>query len=89
MIKWIAQLFTRKPAEPLKPGICECGHERCCHERGIGRCTVGYPADNEWPDGAQCACKVYIFDPDADDGDDDGLPAPSPDELESLYSKPS
>lgn len=39
------------PPGPLLPGKCECGHERCFHERGTGQCTVGYPRSAEWPNG--------------------------------------
>lgn len=74
-----------RPSE-LTPGCCECGHMRCCHSGGAGKCAVGYPPSAEWPNGSQCACAVFIFDPDADDDDEDGdTPTPSPEELERLY----
>jgi hypothetical protein len=62
----------------LKPGTCECDHMRCVHVGGTGRCTVGYPPDKEWPEGALCACQVFILDDD-DDSDDDTPEAPPDD----------
>jgi hypothetical protein len=77
-----------KPVDPLTPGTCECGHLRCCHVAGSGVCSVGYPADKEWPDGAVCACKIFILDPNADEDDDEETPeTPSPLDLEELYRK--
>lgn len=76
------------PVEPLKPGICECGHLRCCHINGIGRCTLAWPANEKWPSGSHCACTVYIFDPGEDDDKGDEDPeTPSPEQLERLYEK--
>lgn len=78
----------RKPAQPaqpeyLRPGTCECGHDRCSHVDGKGKCCAGFPADKEWPDGADCACQIFIRDDD--DGPDGAPEAPSPTELEKLY----
>lgn len=73
------------PAEVLKPGICECGHDRCIHVGGKGRCTAEHPSDKEWPRGAHCAFQLFILD---DDDDDEGEPeTPTPSELEKLYQK--
>ncbi len=65
--------FKPDEAEPLKPGVCECDHLRCCHEKGKGACRVGFEPrseenpSNEW---TECACQIFILDEDHDDGDD-------------------
>ncbi len=60
--------------EQLKPEICQCDHERCCHEKGKGKCHVGYPPGKEWPYGASCACQLFIKDDDSDDDDEPETP---------------
>jgi hypothetical protein len=76
---------VQAPEPPLKPGICECEHDRCYHVGGKGKCTVEYPKDEEWPNGAICSCVVFILD---DDNDDDNEPeTPTPSELEKLYQR--
>jgi hypothetical protein len=65
-----------EPTTPLTPGTCECGHFRCSHDGGSGRCGVGYPPDEKWTFGAMCACKIFIPDPDGDGEDDDETPSP-------------
>lgn len=87
--------FKRKndqlPTEPppaLTPGYCECAHDRCCHIDGKGKCKVAiHGVCAEWPTGTQCACQIYIFDPDNNDDDDDpeDQQTPGPLELERLY----
>jgi len=78
-----APVIVQAPEPPLKPGVCECEHDRCNHVGGKGKCTVAYPADLEWPDGAICSCEIYIRDDDNDDGDEPETPTPS--ELQKLY----
>ena len=73
------------PEPPLKPGVCECEHIRCIHIGGKGQCTKGYPKSDEWPDGAICACEIFI--PKKDDPPDPQPETPSPSELEELYRK--
>lgn len=90
LVDWIAPKppaqIIQIPAPPiLRPGICECEHERCAHEFGKGKCRACYPADKEWPDGAECACQIFILD---EDSDDDHQPeSPSPEELERLFKR--
>jgi hypothetical protein len=48
--------------DELTPGLCECRHERSVHRHGKEECRVEYPQDAEWPNGAVCACQIYIFD---------------------------
>lgn len=90
-------MFWRKkpvsPIEPASPGICQCGHLRCFHEQATGRCHVGYPKNSKWPNGSQCACQIFILDPNADIDDDDDdddrpedYPTPSPTELEKIFN---
>lgn len=67
----------------LKPGICECGCNRSTHVNGKGKCCAEYPPDSEWPNGARCACQVYIRDEDNDGGDEPEVPSPS--ELERIF----
>lgn len=67
---------------PLTPGICECSHSRCVHDKGKGRCRAGFPPDEETPEWTNCACQIYIKDEDDDDGDNE--PTPSPEELEKM-----
>lgn len=91
--RWLVDKLRPEPPEPpspsLKPGYCECGHERCCHERGVGACDVLIPADEKIAQGT-CACQIYIFDPDEDGDDNDETPEPEPDpsvkELERISS---
>jgi hypothetical protein len=78
-------VIMQAPEPPLKPGICECEHERSTHVGGKGKCCAEYPPDKEWPRGAQCACQLFILNDD-DDGDDDPE-TPSPAELEWLYQR--
>lgn len=68
-----------QPAE-LKPGCCECTHQRCCHERGKGRCHAIEP---EWVEkGFICACQIFI--PKKDDGGGDAPQVPVDPELAEL-----
>lgn len=74
------------PTPPLAPGECECGHIRCAHEKGRGRCVVYF--DGEYlgkPQRMKCGCQIFILD-DRDDDDDDpeDAPTPSPEELERM-----
>jgi hypothetical protein len=78
-----------EPDEPLKPGTCQCGHERCHHMEGKGKCSVAYRHDS---DGIRwgCACQIYI--PRRDKGYVDPPPSsPSPsgevEELERLMKR--
>lgn len=75
--------WFRKPEETLTPGFCECDHERCMHYGGKGKCTVGYPPDAEWPNGATCACMIFILDKD-NGGDDEPRPEPADPEVTEL-----
>lgn len=77
--------WMRKQAEPeLKPGICECDHERCYHVKGKGECTVGWP-DDGFEKGFKCACEIYIRDDDSGGGEDSPEPTdPAVEELERL-----
>lgn len=78
--------LVAQPEEPeLRPGTCECTHERCAHVGGKGRCAAAFPADAEWPKGAVCACQMFIRDDD-NNGENDPE-TPSPKELERLYLK--
>jgi len=80
--------WNKRESEPeveMTAGDCECGHSRCCHENGKGRCHVHYPADKEWPNGAQCACQVFIRDDDYEDDDTPETPIdPEVAELERM-----
>ena len=44
-------------SSPLQPGICECGHPRCTHERGKFVCTVNFMDEDTK---CKCACRVFI-----------------------------
>lgn len=71
--------------EPLTPGKCECGHARCNHIGGNGKCMATEP---EWEAGDVCACQLYIRDDDADDGDAEPEPTdPEVAELEKLVRR--
>lgn len=81
-----APVIEQTPEPPLKPGKCECGHLRCSHVGGKGRCTMAWPPSEKWPTGSRCSCQTFILD--KDDGDDEEEPeTPSPSELEELYKK--
>lgn len=73
--------FTKKENEFLKPGECECGHNRCSHKNGKGRCKGIRQYETYW---ANCSCQIYIPKKD-DGGDDDTVPAPTPAELEKMF----
>ena len=67
-----AKLDAATPAPGLKPGECECGHPRCIHVGGLGKCMAQFPPDperqydkDEW---LGCTCQIYI--PRWDDGGD-------------------
>ncbi len=85
-MNWINKIieFWNRPKEILKPGLCECGHSRCVHKKGKGRCKGEFAPDNDTPFWTDCSCVVYIKDDD-DDGYDGYQPTPSPAELEKLY----
>lgn len=86
MFDWLKRLFRKEEAEArfLRPGTCECDHERCCHVKGRGKCKAEYPPDKETPYWTGCTCQVYIPDSNSD-GDPD--PTPTPSELEELYRR--
>ena len=74
--------FNRKD-ERLIPGDCECGHERCSHVKGKGRCMAQYPPDSECKEWSECACQLYIRE---DEGEDENeSPTPSPEQLEESF----
>lgn len=76
--------WKKKEDEILKPGKCECDHNRSSHEKGKGKCHITFAADKEYPFGASCACQVYIRDKD-EGGNSYDPGTPSPAELEKLY----
>jgi hypothetical protein len=79
-------VIVQAPEPPIMPGICECGHIRCLHVGGKGKCAKSYPPSDKWPTGAICACQMFIKNNDDDDGEDEPE-TPSPEELERLYQK--
>jgi len=79
-----APVVVAAPEPPLKPGFCECGHLRCLHVGGKGKCVKNYPPSEKWPNGASCGCQIFILD---DDDDEEEPETPSPSELEELYKK--
>ena len=75
--------WKRKPKqeEVLRPGLCECTHNRSSHENGKGKC---HATEDDWPDGSSCACQIYIRAEDDNDGDVQPE-TPSLSELEKMY----
>ena len=77
-----------KPEEPLKPGVCQCSHNRSTHVGGKGKCKGEFPPDEEMNYWTDCACQIFILD--KDNGGDD-TPEPSPDpavkELERMLKR--
>jgi hypothetical protein len=86
-------MWFRKPKpkeEALKPGICECGHDRCHHRNGKDNCVVDLTETvskemrdakpNSW---WSCSCQIFILDED-DDDDDDSPETPIDPELAQL-----
>jgi hypothetical protein len=74
---------------------CQCGHERCYHEHGKGRCHVDMTDEASDEDKARnphgywiCACQAYI--PDRGGDDDNGKPGtpvdPEVEELNKMYA---
>lgn len=82
-----APITVQAPEPSLKPGICECGHIRSIHVSGKGQCSKRYSKSDEWPNGAICACKIYIPKKDNPPDPQPETPSPEVDELEKLYSK--
>jgi hypothetical protein len=82
---WFFQKKPKQQDEVLRPGNCECGHIRCCHRKGVGRCNVEYPVYDGWPYGGNCACDIYIRAKDNDPYVEPETPTPS--ELEKLYNR--
>ena len=83
-----APIIVEAPELPLKPGTCECGHARCHHIGGKGKCGAAWPpktTHNDSDEWRYCACHIFILDDD-DDGDNDPE-TPTPSELERLFSK--
>jgi hypothetical protein len=74
------------PESPLKPGKCECGHLRCSHIGGKGKCTLAWPPSEKWLNGSICSCQVFIPKKDNDNREEEPE-TPSPEELERLYQK--
>jgi hypothetical protein len=90
LVHWVTPkpprpIIMQEPEPPLRPGTCECDHERCCHIDGKGKCKAEFPPDKEWPRGAYCACEIFILD--KDNGSDGTPQTPSPSELEELWKK--
>jgi len=82
--------YTVNPEPPLKPGVCECGHRRCNHVAGKGKCSCAIckPDDKHTEYWGLCACQTFILDKEEDDDDDEEEPeTPSPEELERMYQK--
>lgn len=90
-LAWLEMKLTPVPEpkpEIPKPGNCECGHLRCTHFNGRGRCASQYPPDAENAEWRGCACQIFILDDDDDDSDDEPEPiTPSTDELERMYKQ--
>lgn len=63
-----------KPADPLAPGDCECGHLRCTHDSGKGRCRGSFPPSDQFKEWTGCSCQVFIQDDEDDDDSDDETP---------------
>ena len=81
--------IVQAPEPPLKPGRCECQHNRCAHIHGKGKCHAGFPPKSERNGSEEwryCVCQIFI--PVDDDNDDEEEPeTPSPSELERLWQK--
>jgi hypothetical protein len=80
---------VQAPDPPLKPGVCQCSHQRCAHISGKGKCYAQYKPhskDNDTDGWLHCGCQIYI--PKKDDPPDaqPETPAPSADELERMFS---
>jgi len=77
--------WRQKQLQHLRPGPCECEHDRSSHVNGTGRCKGMWAPDEETPEWNECSCQIYIRD---DDGGGDASPeTPSPSELEELFNK--
>ena len=84
----LVYLLTPKPVVPtemLKPGICECEHDRCVHKNGRGKCCGHWPPDKETNYWTDCSCQLFI--PEKDDDAADSPETPSPSELEKLWQR--
>ena len=91
-INWLRRLLgiEIETSAVLKPGGCECGHARCSHKKGKGKCCAAHPPDEESAEWSDCSCQIFILDDDDDDGDDPEpeTPAdPSVEELNKLMSR--
>ena len=77
--------WRAREIENLRPGMCQCGHQRCSHVEGRRECKVQFtPAENGGLGWTRCACQTYIRDRDDNGGEPSGDPTPSPQELEKM-----
>jgi ferredoxin-thioredoxin reductase catalytic subunit len=84
-LNWLTYIFTPEDLSNLRPGNCECDHNRSSHIKGKWECKASIPPDEEFNEWTECACQIYIEDKDNDNGDNDNTP--SPEELEKLYTR--
>lgn len=56
-IYWSARIFRTRV---ISPGTCECGHIRCVHDDGEGKCHISYGVSEKFPNSSSCACKLFI-----------------------------
>lgn len=82
LILWLFQIPV--PPTVLEPEECQCGHDRCHHTQGIGKCHVDVTEEGD-KQSYVCACQVFIKKRNG--GDDDPPVTPSPEELEKLYRR--
>lgn len=82
---WPFKKRENNPEQFLRPGLCECEHDRSAHVGGKGRCKGSFAPDEETDYWTGCSCQIYIRD---DEGGDDPIPeTPTPAELEKLYGR--
>jgi hypothetical protein len=81
-------VIVQSPAPPLTHGICVCGHFRCVHTDGKGKCHAGLAPHSEYnPTDAWLYCICQIFIEKRDDHSNRQTESLSPEELEKLYRR--
>ena len=88
-VYWFAGILAGPPMKGLEPDDCMCGHMRCSHTKGIGRCHGYFTPDEETKEWTRCACQIFITDGGrGDDDEDDPEPdIPTAEDLHKLYNR--
>ncbi len=77
-----------KPLSEVDPEDCKCGHDRCWHTKGIGKCQYALKVSMTEKQTHTFYCSCQIFVKDGGWREPSNSPeAPTPEELETLYRR--